>query len=374
MKILYFSQSYTVHDYNFLRKMGESQHKIFFLPLNIRNVFEDKRDLPLGIRKITWQKEKFPDSDYKKYLSAIPSFKDILVEIKPDLIHAGPVQTCGFITALSGFHPFLLMSWGSDILLETDRNPSLFRITKYTLGCSDWMLVDNGAVRRKVQSIIPYSDKRFIEFPWGVDISRFNNLRRASKIRALTGWDHNIIILSTRMWEPVYGILDLIEGFYLAYGKNRKLRLILLGDGSLARQVHEIIENNGLSEVILMPGVISHDNLPEYFGEADIYLSCSLCDGSSISLLEAMASGLPSIVTSNPGNLQWIQDGVNGWLVPLNDPSAVARAIEAVMNEKKSVLERFSRINKKIISEKADWNKNFSKLLKLYNDIEGEYV
>jgi glycosyltransferase involved in cell wall biosynthesis len=236
------------------------------------------------------------------------------------------------------------------------------------------MFVDNVAVRKKVQSIIPYSDERIVEFPWGVDISRFNKLPEPSKIRTQNGWDHNNIILSTRMWEPVYGILDLIEGFYQAYRKNKKLRLILLGDGSLAAQVHEIIKNRGLTEEILMPGVISNDNLPEYFGAADIYICCSLSDGSSVSLLEAMASGLPPIVTSIPGNLQWIKNGENGWLVPPKNPSAVARAIGTVTDEKKSVLEWISRTNKEIISKKADWNKNFRKLLKLYSDIEEKYV
>ena len=45
----------------------------------------------------------------------------MLEDIGPDLIHAGPIQSCGYLTARSRFHPWLLTSWGSDILFSTDR-------------------------------------------------------------------------------------------------------------------------------------------------------------------------------------------------------------------------------------------------------------
>ncbi len=369
MKILYFSQRYSIHDFNFLKKMGESHHTIFFLPLEEQKVSDEKRPVPQGVRKIPWP-EKNPVQMQDRESSLISEFNQIISETKPELIHAGPVQTCGYLTALSSFHPFLLMSWGSDILLEMDHDLQSMEITKFTLEHSDWIFVDNHAVREKIQSVVPYPDERILEFPWGVDLNRFNRLSGVSRIRKLKRWEDCFVILSTRMWEPVYGIFDLLDGFYRAYLEKKNIRLFLLGDGSLAPEIHKFIRDRNLGEVISMPGIINHEELPEYFHSADIYISCSFSDGSSISLLEAMASGLPPVVTRIPGNLQWIHHKENGWLVPPGDPHAVAQTICSIMEEKRNTLDRVAEKNIELIKNSADWNKNFKILLDFYDYIE----
>lgn len=371
MKILYFSQNFSVHDKNFLEKLGRSHHKTFFLPLEELN--DSRREaIPNGVHLLGWQKKPNFKRSPENSISLMQDFERILKEINPDLIHAGPVQTCGFMTALSEFHPFLLMSWGYDILKDADYNQTNFWITKYTLKKSDWLVVDNNAVRMKIQSIIQYDDEKILQIPWGVDLSRFKKSTTKLDIRKLNGWEGCYVILSTRMWEPIYGILDLLEGFYLAHQENQNIRLILLGDGSLAPEVHQFIEKKNITALIHLPGIIDHEKLPEYFNSADFYLSCSLCDGSSISLLEAMATGLPPIVTNISGNLQWVSDKT-GWLVSPGNPKDIARAITDAINESPDVLNRISYYNNELIRKEADWNANIQKLLDLYDLIEKGY-
>src|SRR6202043_2584064 len=91
-------------------------------------------------------------------------------------------------------------------------------------------------------------------------------------------------------------------------------RLLLLGDGSLASEVHALIEKLGIGPLVHTAGRIGYDALPEYFRLADFYVSPVLSDGTSISLLEAMACGLPVVVTKGYGNLEWVIPGKNGWL------------------------------------------------------------
>jgi L-malate glycosyltransferase len=365
MKILYFSQRYSLHDYNFLKKMGESHHSIIFLPLQ-QSLTDEKRSIPKGVRKIPWPKNTPKNGE----ISLLNLFNQIILETGPDLIHAGPVQTCGYLTALSSFHPFVLMSWGSDILLEMDQNPQSIEITKFTLEHSDWLLVDNHAVKEKIQAEVQYPDERILEFPWGVDLTQFHKISGVSRIRKLLEWEDFFVVLSTRMWEPVYGIFDLLEGFYHAYQEKKNIRLFLLGDGSLAPEIHKFIRDRNLGDVIKMPGIVNHEELPEYFHAADIYISCSISDGSSISLLEAMATGLPPIVTRIPGNIQWIQNRENGWLIPPGEPEAVAQTIRSVADAKESILAKIAEKNIEMIKKSADWNKNINKLLDLYDYIE----
>ena len=65
--------------------------------------------------------------------------------------------------------------------------------------------------------------------------------------------------------------------------------------------------------------MISQERLPDYFRAADLYVSCSLSDGSSVSLFEAMATGLPVVVTEAPGNHEWVLTSDNGWLAAPGD-------------------------------------------------------
>ena len=75
--------------------------------------------------------------------------RQILEELKPDLVHAGPIQNAAFLAAAAGFHPLVSMSWGSDMLVNAQRNWFMRMITRYTLHRSDLFFCDCNTVREK---------------------------------------------------------------------------------------------------------------------------------------------------------------------------------------------------------------------------------
>ena len=75
--------------------------------------------------------------------------KRIIKEIKPDLIHAGPIQTCAFLAVLSGFRPILTMSWGFDLMQDAERNGWWRWVTRYTLKRSTFFTSDAQVTRAK---------------------------------------------------------------------------------------------------------------------------------------------------------------------------------------------------------------------------------
>jgi len=107
-----------------------------------------------------------------------------------------------------------------------------------------------------------------------------------------------------------------------------------------------------------LPGHVSPLELPDYFNESNLYVSTTSSDGSSISLLEAMASGLPVIVVNQYGNLDWVKHGTNGWLYPVGDEAALAQAIlEAAQND--ALRRSMSNANVILVKDRADWTRNF---------------
>src|SRR5712692_4586438 len=133
MRVLFFSRDYTTHDRRFLLKLEQSTHEIYFLRLEDDGMRYESRPLPPSIHVVEWAGGKHRASTPESWLKLMPSFEEVLDAIRPDVVHAGPVQSCGFMAALTGFRPIIVMSWGSDILVDADRDEFWRWMTRYTL-------------------------------------------------------------------------------------------------------------------------------------------------------------------------------------------------------------------------------------------------
>ena len=97
-------------------------------------------------------------------------------------------------------------------------------------------------------------------------------------------------------------------------------------------------------------------------------MSTSKSDVSSLSLLEAMACGLPMVVSDVPAICEWVKDGENGYVVPRNKVNPISEKILKLFNDLNTA-RKMGEINLQIAKERADWNKNFLKLERIYNNM-----
>ena len=181
--------------------------------------------------------------------------------------------------------------------------------------------------------------------------------------------DGNFLFICTRSWEPIYGIDVLLQAFALAAKKAPHLRLLLIGHGSQESKVLSFIEDRELEDRILIPGAVSGADMPSYFRSANAYISCAESDGTSLSLLEAMATGLPVIVADNPSNREWVTEGENGWLGKIGSPESFADKMLLAAAHGASSRREMSVRNQRIVEERADWDKNFPLLLSAYDNL-----
>ena len=102
---------------------------------------------------------------------------------------------------------------------------------------------------------------------------------------------------------------------------------------------------------------------------ADVYVSTSLSDaGIAASTAEAMACGLPAIVTDFGENSKWVLDGQNGFLFPLSNADVLAEKLIFVLKNKKW-REKAGYLSRKIIVENNDYEKEMLKMEKLYQEV-----
>jgi len=366
MRILYFSRDYTTHDHRFLSALAKTEHRVYYLRLEGGGqVFED-RSLPPEIEQVQWAGGSHPVI-LKDGFRLLNDLRRVIRWVKPDLIQAGPIQRSAFLVALVGFHPLVSMSWGYDLLHDAQINPLWHWATRYTLRHSAALVGDCDTIR---QLAISYGmpDDRIVTFPWGIDLHHFNLKTFKSNDRSLIDDRTNVptfSILSTRGFEPIYGIDVIARAFVIAARKRTDLRLTLLGNGSQSAAIRKILLIGAVYDRVLFPGHVSFSDLPSYYHNADLYISASHSDGTSISLLEAFACGTPAIVPDIPGNREWITPGENGWLFPDGNTEALASAILNAIDQQQKLPE-MGRKARLLAEARADWERNFPQLKKAY--------
>ena len=372
MKILYVGDSTHIHDFRFIRKLVENGYDTNVLTIDKNPVKIEGAKYFTFPQKLNEASNRFiNDVKYVKYIYGQRNYiQKIIKEIGPDILHGGWVPQHGFISALSGFHPFLLMPWGSDVLV-IPQNASY--LTKkqiaWTIKKADMITCDAEYVKNEIIRLSGYPENKIIVFPWGIDLEKFNSKVNGNKIRAKLDWEDKKILIMTRSFQKIYGIKYFLKTLpKLIKKKNDNIRVLLCGDGPLKNDFEKYISKNRLNKYIHFAGHVENDDLPKYLAASDVYVSTSLSDGTSLSLLEAMAVGLPCVVTDIPSIMEWVTDGVNGFIVPKKNSIVVAdKIIELLKSE--DLRDKFSRINIKISQERADWDKNFKKLEEIYNKL-----
>jgi glycosyltransferase involved in cell wall biosynthesis len=113
---------------------------------------------------------------------------------------------------------------------------------------------------------------------------------------------------------------------------GRAIRYVLVGYGPMESEIRSMIRSHGLEGRVML--VINPPNVSDYLSEADIYLSTSLFEGLSNSLMEAMVAGLPIIATDVGDNYYLVKDGFNGYIVPLQNVEATAAKLKTLVNSK----------------------------------------
>jgi len=372
VKVLYFSDNASGHNQRFLEMLSQAGVEVWFLDPTCSAVAEHW--LPEGVRWVQLKQKPLRNSAPATFAAFLPEFQQLLQEIGPDLVHAGPIQSCGYLTALSGFHPWLLTSWGSDLLFHAQRNPEWKHATQIALSSADGFFCDCDAVRTGARQWEDIPDSRIVQLPWGIRKGLFGPVGALPPEREFQPEPGTHVFLCTRSWEPLYGIDTLLEAFRQAYRVNSSLRLLLLGNGSEAGRVREFIDANGLKRVIRTHDPYGREEMAKWFRAADTYVSCTQSDGTSISLLEAMATGLPVVVTDIPSNREWVSEGQNGWLAPAGSAEEFADRLLRAARLKPEDRKLFSERSQRIVEERADWDRNFPKLLEMYERLTGKSV
>lgn len=153
----------------------------------------------------------------------------------------------------------------------------------------------------------------------GIDINIFKPERKSTKIA-----DNTSFIATGRFEEPK-NYPFMIDAFYEFHKVRPNSTLTILGDGYMRNIIEKKIREYHLTDSVRLEGTVN--NIADYLNKADIYLMTSIWEGLPLSVLEAMAVGLPIITTKAGGVIDIVQNNINGLIVDCDDLSGYVQAM-----------------------------------------------
>ncbi len=175
--------------------------------------------------------------------------------------------------------------------------------------------------------------KKIITIHNGVDAARFSSAHDVGDLRASLGLadDQPVIGIVARL-DPIKNHAALITAMsHLAVAVRKNAVLLIIGDGPLREDLQNQVETLHLEENVRFLG--ARDDVPELLNLVSVFVLCSNSEGLSLTLIEASAAGKPIVATDVGGNSEVVEHGVNGLLVPIDDPSALGYAITEILSD-----------------------------------------
>ena len=298
----------------------------------------------------------------------INELKQLLNEIKPDIVHAHYITTYGLMASLTNFHPLILSAWGSDILIEAKKSFFMKVRTKRALRGADLFHVDGIKPRKALEGFdVPSDLIKTICF--GIDAERASPKAKTEKIKEKYGCQGHPVIISLRSLNPIYDVGSLIQAIPIVLKEVPGARFMIVGSGSQEQMLKDMTESLKVSKEVIFTGRIPFQEIPSYLASADIYDSTSLSDaGLAASTGEAMACELPVVITDDPDNRDWVTDGENGFIVPIKSPEKIAEKI-IILLKNPDLCKKFGKLSRENIIKRNDYNTEMSKIEKIYADL-----
>ena len=315
---------------------------IYKLPVNKKDIhYWTQRE----IISYSWKAKKFIDK--------------LMIEKEYDVCHAFFGIPCGAIAYLfSRKMPYVVSLRGSDVPGFNNRfglqYVFLTPIIKQVWKQAGAVVANSEGLKELALKSSP--DQEISVIYNGIDISEFkpdlNEVNNNGELR---------VVCVSRLIDRK-GIKFLIEAIEKL--KDRDVKLILVGEGNQEDELKKLVVDSRISDRVEFKGYMNHDSIADLYRTSDVFVLPSLNEGMSNALLEAMASGLPVIVTDTGGTSELI-DG-NGVVVPMSDSNAIAEAIREFMDNSDI---RKMGMRSREIAEQMGWGAIGDAYLKVYGKL-----
>ena len=288
-----------------------------------------------------------------QYLKVLRPLRRAVRECRPDILLAQFMSSAGFLACLSGHRRVVVSALGTDV---NDRVGSrLWRaVFRWEGRRSCFVHAVSVALAEQLTHAVGIPRDRVFVAPIGVDTQRLAMVEPGA--RPNTGE-----ILCLRAHKPVYDHATLVRAVARLKARGTQCHLTFTSCQEVEATKALVREARIEDRVAFRPGY-EYAELPAIMASADVYVSCSLKDGTSQSLLEALSTGTFPVVSDIEANRPWVTHGVNGFLFPVGDDAALADRLEEAQ-ARPDLRAAAAPLSRRLAVERGDINRLVDRLL-----------
>ncbi|QFF98167.1 glycosyltransferase family 4 protein [Psychrobacillus glaciei] len=255
------------------------------------------------------------------YLAAAPALKKMLKEWNPDVLHSHFVSSYGLLGAMVNYKKYFVSVWGKDIFVFPKKSRLNKKLIEFTLNKAT-AICSTSHVMAKETNL--YTKRPVEVTPFGVDIEQFYPSSTIAEA------DEKIIVGTVKALEDKYGIADLVKGFALFHKEFPNSELLITGDGPQRAEYEELAKNMGIEKVTTFTGKVPNTEVPNVIRKMSIFAVPSTEDSESfgVAAVEAMACGVPVVVSNVGGLPEVVVQDVTGIVTDKNSPEQLATAFK----------------------------------------------
>jgi len=284
--------------------------------------------------------------------SAVRCGRRIIRHRSFDILHSHflvPGGLIGSILSAKPRIPHLLTVHGREARMSA-RNRIVRPIARWTMKRVKALTFTARHIQAACESLgVPVKPARHI--PMGIRNDFFAESAHGEADRDMS----SMKIISTRtLLEDPYNISQLLYAMVDVIRENPDVRLTLAGEGPDREKYEALACELGLTNVVNFSGWAAPVQLAAMLRDHDIYVSTSKFDGASVSLFEAMASGVYPVISDIEANRECLEGGLRGTLFPVDDPGSLAGVLLSCMHNRE-IMTRAVELNRRYAGEHFSW-------------------
>jgi glycosyltransferase involved in cell wall biosynthesis len=358
MRILYFASAASIHSYRWISYFAKKNYKIAWISFE-NNIFK-----------------LLPNIDYIQVKSSFKIFKivkifiklkKIILSFRPDIIHMHSIGSNSLFGLIQTSVPIIATPWGSDIIFGKDNFFKKLLINN-VLHKSKLITCDAFHMRELIKKF-GIADDKIKNVNFGIDTKYFYPHEPDDSIRLKYELGNKQVVISLRNFEKIYDIESLIKSIPYVLNKLPNTIFMLVGKGNQEIYLRKLASDLGVLNFVRFVGFVNNDSLPKLLSSVNLYVSTSLSDaGIAASTAEAMACGLPVLITDSGENKLWIDDGKNGFLTPTKNHMILSQRIVEILSNLDET-KKIGKIGRYTIQQKNDYFNEMEKMNKLYHQV-----
>ena len=362
MKIAFISSARNIHTIRWANAMSLRGHEVFVLSC-AGDMPEDQKFYDDKIRLIELKYQ----APLGYYLNA-RKVKKLVKKEAFDIVNVHYASGYGTLGRMARLKHALLNLWGSDVYLFPYSGRLQLSVIKKNLKYYQYIASTSYCMAEQARKFVKRDDIYIT--PFGVDTNLFKPISGLK--------DPDIILFGTvKALEKIYGIEDTIKAFIKLFHKLQlegktelasKLRYHIYGKGEQKNHLQRLIDDEGMSNIIKLCGYVNHKELPNILNQFTVFCCTSLSESFGVAAVEAMACGIPVVVSDAEGFAEVVENNVTGLVVPKHNIDAIADGMyQLLMN--REMRDSFGAAGIQRAKKLYDWNQNVQNMLEIYKKV-----